>query len=197
MNEATSAQLSTDAWPLPRKKDRFGPRRSSVGGAASTVAYVERYHAPATLCWLITTGITPLIVTPSAKATGRVLILKFRKPGQSKTRKPAESKNDGKRIIVANPKDRPPSKANNNARPLRLPVANRNASRLNTHVNTIGTSTAFIEKLSAPSRASTISPRLSANTTRPIETHARFHAAIANITAPATINTKTTMRFNR
>src|SRR5215213_1274286 len=197
MNPATSAQLSTDAGPSPRKKERFGPGRSSVGGAASTVAYVERYHAPATLCWLITTGITPVIVAPSAKATGRLLILKLRKPGQSRTRKPADNRNDGKRIIVANPKDIPASSAHTKASPSRSAVLTRKARRLNTHVNKIGTSTAFIEKLSAPSRASTINPRLSASTTTPIDAHARFHAAIASAATPTNINANTTMRFKR
>src|SRR5215204_5065977 len=197
MNPAASAQLSTDAGPAPRKKERFGPKRSSVGGAASTVAYVERYHAPATLCWLITTGITPVMVAPSAKATGRLLIRKLRKPGQSRTKKPADNKNDGKRIAVANPSDMPASNAHSNARPTRSAVLSRSASRLNTHVKTIGASTAFIEKLSAPSRAITISPSVNANTTSPTDTHARFHVAIARIPKPVIMNTHSTMRFNR
>src|SRR5215212_7790263 len=192
MTPATRPQLSRDPSPLPRKYEAFWPKYRSVGRSASADEYVVRYQAPTTLCWLTATGITPVMVTPSAKTTGRLLIRKLELPGQSRTKKPADNKNDGRRIIVANPSDMPASNPHSNERPSRSAVLKRNAMRLNTLVKRIGTSPAFIEKLNAPSRAITISPTVSANTTNPIVAHARFQAAIANAAKPEIVNTHTT-----
>jgi hypothetical protein len=64
-------------------------------------------------------------------------------------------------------------------------------------MNSIGTSTAFIEKVRAPSRASTINPRFSARATSPIDAHALFHAAKINVATQTTRKTNTTIRFKR